>query len=185
MLFKRTFISIAIMGLIVVPLTVAGCSSGDSNVVEVQVETAQKGAESKDGLDPLTRGKVRRQILNDTKENIAIWLKGDIDNLEKAFTKDLFKAYKPQIDKLHAKGQDKIRIHENQDFEVVELKQMHGKLYGTVKYNFTDKSYFISKKTKKTVKGPANTESEIEIKVEEQDGHWKIWSMIGSSEGTL
>lgn len=158
---------------------VAGCAS---NGIEVEVKTVQEQeAKSRDGIDPLTRGKLRRQILDDMQGNIDAWLKGDIKGLEKSFTGSLLTSYKEQIVKLHAKGQDKVRIHENQELEVTELIGDTAK----VKYKFIDKSYFITPSTKAVVKEASGAESTIVIEVKKQDGRWKINSMIGAGEATL
>lgn len=170
-----------LVAAVLVSLFTTGCIPGGSNNVEVEVRSVQDQARSKDGLDPLTRGKIRQQILSDTKENIGIWLKGDTKNLEKAFTKDFLPEYMTRINKLHAEGKDKVRMHENQEFEVTGLAENTA----MVKYTFYDKSHFVSTETKRVVKKLNNPKSEITITVKKQGERWKIKRLIGSGDGTL
>lgn len=157
---------------------VQGCSSGG---IDVDIKNVESDASSSDGLDPLERGKMRRAILNDTEEGVAIWLKGDSAGYSKAYTKELAASYLDQLEKLHQKGTDKVRRHENQLFEVVELT----KDSATVKYTFVDKSYFISTSTSEVVNPAKNAESEIYINVVKEDNRWKIQALIGAGEATL
>jgi len=180
-LFRYTVILILVIGLASISLLSTGCGSRGSNDIEVVLESTQDQAKSKDGLDPLTRGKIRRQILDDTEEIVAFWLKGDMRSLEQGFTKELFTKYESRVADLHNEGQEKIRIHENQDFEVTELS----KNAATVKYIFDDKSYFISKSTGKKVKALDKPKTEIDISVEKSGKRWKVKAMFGSSDGTL
>lgn len=180
-MFKYIVTLILVIGLASISLFSAGCAPRGSNDLEVVLEPAQDQAKSKDGLDPLTRGKIRRQILDDTEEVVAFWLKGDMKSLEKGFTKELFTKYKSRIDDLHKEGQEKIRIHENQDFEVTELSESAA----TVKYVFDDKSYFISKSTGKKVKALDKPKSEMDISLKKSGKRWKVKAMFGSSDGTL
>ena len=163
---------------LVVLFLVQGCSSGG---IEVDIKNVNSDASSSDGLDPLERGKVRRAILNETAEGVAIWLKGDSSGYSKAFTKKLSASYLAQIEKLHQKGTDKVRRHENQLFEVVELT----KNAATVKYTFVDKSYFISTATSEVVNPSKDAASEIYINVVKEDNRWKIQALIGAGEATL
>lgn len=163
----------------------AGCTN-DNVDMQIQQPPQSNSEVGKDGLTPLERGKVRRQILNDMRENMDIWLKGDTQNYDKAFSKKLIKIYREQLDKLHQRGQDKVRVHENTRMEVVELDSP---TVGAVKYYFDEKSYFIDIKTKKITKfvekAPQGQQSQFEIVVIKEDGRWKIDAMIGAGEATL
>jgi hypothetical protein len=97
------------------------------------------------------------------------------------FTKKLSASYLEQIDKLHQKGTDKVRRHENQVFEVIEL----AKDSATVKYTFVDKSYYVSTSTGKVVTPSKDAESEIYITVVKEDNRWKMQALIGAGEATL
>jgi len=180
-LFKYAVALVLVIGLVSISLFSLGCSSRGSNDLEVVLESAEDQAKSKDGLDPLTRGKIRREALNDTKEVVTFWLKGDMKSLEKGFTKELFTKYESRIGDLHKDDQEKIRIHENQDFEVTELSRAAA----TVKYVFDDKSYFISRSTGKKLKALDKPKSEMNISLEKSGNRWKIKAMFGSSDGTL
>lgn len=180
-MFRYPVILILVISLASISLFSAGCGPRGSNDLEVVLESTQDQAKSKDGIDPLTRGKIRRQILDDTEEVIASWLKGDMKGLEQGFTKELFTKYKSRVDDLHKQDQEKVRIHENQDFEVTELSESAA----TVKYIFDDKSYFISRSTNKKLKDLDKPKSEMNISVVKSDKRWKVKAMFGSGDGTL
>lgn len=164
--------------LLFVLVLAQGCGSGG---IDVDIKNVNSGATAKDGLEPLERGKIRREILNEIEEGVAIWLKGDSSGYSKAFTKKLAASYTDQVEKLHLRGTDKVRRHENQAFEVIELT----KDSATVKYTFIDKSYFISTSTGKVVTPSKDAESEIYINVVKEENRWKMQSLIGSGEATL
>ncbi|MBS3909770.1 MAG: hypothetical protein KGZ93_09130 [Actinobacteria bacterium] len=178
MLRRNAQTTILIGTSLVVLFLLQGCGSGG---VDVDIKNVTANAPSKDGLEPLERGKVRRQILNETEENIAIWLKGVSAEYDQAFSENLLAPYEKQLAKLRQEGRDKVRIHENQAFEVTEL----AKDAATVEYTFIDKSYFVSAATGKVVVPAKNSESEILISVVKEDGRWKIRALIGSGEATL
>lgn len=176
-MLRRSFLPAAVL-LALVAFLLQGCSSGG---IEVDIKNVQGETPSKDGLEPLERGKVRRQILNETEENVATWLKGDAVDYPNAFTAKLLASYEEQLEKLHREGKDKIRRHESQKFEVTEL----AKDEATIKYTFIDKSYFVSAATGKVVTPPKNAESEILISAVKEGERWKIRALIGSGEATL
>lgn len=182
-LFSRVIVFTAIAGFMVAGIITAGCSA-DNVDVKVRPADPVESVKGADGLDPLTRGKVRRQILNDMQENVNIWLKADTKSYDKAFTGPMLNTYEAKLERLRKEGKDKVRVHENVSIEVVQLENPE---MGTVKYSFVDKSYFVYANTKK-VAAPAKTgddKSELEIKVIREDGRWKIGSMIGSDQASL
>jgi hypothetical protein len=170
-----------VSALLILPLlsALAGCSSSS---VDVKITQDQpKDDRGLDGLTPLERGKVRRQVLNDTQKALDVWIKGDTKAYDRAFTKALLKEYEVQLAKLKSNNKEKIRIHTESKLEVTELTKEEAGL----KYTFTDGSYFVNAKTKKVITPPSNKSSEIAITVKKENGLWRINAMIGNGEQTL
>lgn len=154
--------------LIFLSLLLCGCSSGSA--VEFEVEKVEKQGKN---LYP-----IRKEVLEDVKENVNIWINHP-ERIKEAFTGMALSDFNAARSLDKKEGVKKIRIHENQRFTVVDL---HGGNRPQVEYKFFDKSYFVDAKTGKPKTKPYNVERTVTIFLVREGNKWKIDNIVGLPE---
>ncbi|MCX7831728.1 MAG: ARC6/PARC6 family protein [Actinobacteria bacterium] len=160
-------ITIAVL-FIILSLVLSGCSSGSA--VEFEVEKVEKEGKN---LYPL-----KREVLEDVKENVNIWIKHP-ERIKEAFTGTALSDFNlaRALDK--KEGVKRVRVHEDQKFTVMDL---HNGERPEVEYKFFDKSYFVDAKTGKPKTRPYNKERTLTIFLVREGNKWKIDNIVGLPE---
>ncbi len=168
--FAPIFITILFLfSAVVSSFLFTGCSSGSD--VEFEVEPVDK--KEGENLYPL-----KKEILDDAKAAVEIWIKNP-QKIEEAFTGTALQEYKAARELDKKEGVKKVRVHKDQKFIVVDLKE--GKR-PQVDYEFLDMSYFVDAKTGKPKTKPYNKKRTVTIFLVKEEGRYKIDSFVGSSE---
>jgi len=174
-----------VMLLIAAGLATTGCTGrrSVSELTDAQIKAAAEKsgghvdqyaggmwAESK--LPPAQAKKIKKEIEAGFEKAVKIWLsvKNNQDEFAEGMTGDALNEIKQQFKSELDQGKIKVRVHDDEQSEVVRVKEEAG----AIAYSYIDNGYYIDAKTKQKISEPINEKREWLIGLLKVDGTWKI-----------
>jgi hypothetical protein len=178
--------AIAIIVVVAGGLAITGCQEKGSirKLSDAEIETAAK-KQQEQHVDSYARSmwaesqlpqeqadKIKKEIEAGFKKSVDIWLAvtDSPDSFEKGMTGAALEELKQQFADELEQGKIKIRVHDDQEFDVVKID----KEYGAVAYAYTDNGYYVDAKTRKKISNPINEKKEWLVGVVKAKDTWKI-----------
>ncbi len=180
---------IALLSFAIVGIVVNSCQTnrGFMPLSSDQINAAMTGGKrhtdqytgdmwSKSKLPPSQAKKIKAEIEAGFKQALGIWLqvKDNPNGFEKGMAGDALKELKRQYTDELTQGKIKIRVHDNREFEVVQIKEKAG----AIAYTYTDNGYYIDAKTKQSISKPLGKKREWLIGISKIGNTWKITDIV-------
>jgi predicted lipid-binding transport protein (Tim44 family) len=172
---RRNALLAGILGALLVLVLASGCSRSAS-----QTTVAPVSEEDTTGtVTPLERGAIRREALQTVSSAMDAWVRNDLEAMREYFSDEQYEYFKTQDDQYKAEGKVRIRSHESTWTDVVEMTS--GGEEVSVKYRFTDNSYFESTDGTRLTE-PTGDETEMTLGLVRFEGEWVVARVIAGSE---
>lgn len=173
---------------IMIVLSVMGCSKKSALRPPTAAELKSAGIPSasansdptgsmwKESNLPLDKAKrIKKEIEEAFKKDVEIWIHADAPgDFEEAMVGKALAELKKQFEDELAQGKIKIRRHDDQDFEVVRVKENSG----IVAYAYVDNGVYVDANSKKPLADPLGKKREWLVGMVKTSTGWKISDIL-------